>query len=548
MKISLQQEIALQIQAGIKRSTLRKCSVWATRYRHLHSPTYKGPFSFERYPWLLQIHDDDSEMIVNQKAAQMGLSEYAINRVFYKQDIFNESALYLLPNSKPDASDFSVGRFEPALALSPHLNEMYSDTKNVGMKKAGSAILYIRGSRSESQLKSIPTGLVIFDEFDEMPRTALPLAMERASGQAVKQFILISTATVPDFGINREYMSSDQKHFFFRCPHCGQLEELTFPDSIVITAEYHTEASVADSHLICKKTKRELPHELKHEWLKDNEWVAQNDSIVSGYHINQLYSPTSSPSDFAKAYLKGIIDPFAAQEFAKSKLGAPYVEKGARVTDEELTAATGRYAMATSGRGRFTVMGVDIGTNLHYEITEYRFEPTAELQDINTQARGRVLRAGHVKEFHELDQLMNAFGIIQCVLDANPETRSARQFATRFPGRVKLCYYIVGLSNANPIQIDADNNTVKVDRTTWLDTSLSRFRNGTITIPADIDAEYKPHMKSLVRRYEEDKSGNPVAKYVKTGHDHLGHARNYNEIALRVAGNIGNVQNMSNPI
>lgn len=544
----LEQLLRERISGGIMRRTLSKCSVWAPRYRVMSKP-FPGPFSFEHHPWLKDMHDDDSEMIVGQKAAQMGYSEFAINKVFFWMDVLNEDVLYLLPNSKPDAADFSVGRFEPALDMSEHIANMFSDTKNVGMKKAGSAILYIRGSRSDSQLKSIPTGRIIFDEYDEMPDQTLALAKERASGQVNKQFILISTPTIPDARINKHFLDSDQKHFFFKCPRCGQWEELTFPESLVITAERYNDPGVQNSHLICKNTKKTLPHELKTEWLKENEWVKKfHESFISGYHVNQMYSPGTKPHEFAIAALRAEVNPYDAQEFHKSKLGLPYVEKGARVTDEELEKATGEYGSIMTRTGRLTVMGVDVGTRLHYEITDYTFGNMA-VNDVNLMAKGRVLRAGSVANFEELDQLMIQYGVIQCVIDANPERRKATEFAMRFPGRVNLCLYVVGLNNSNPIVHQPDLHMVKVDRTSWLDMSLSRFRNQTISIPADIDAEYKPHMKALVRRLEYTADGNIVGRYVNAStQDHLAHARNYNEIALRLAAAMGGAQDITDEV
>lgn len=529
---------------GLKRKSLTKESVWAERYRVMKS----GPWSFTRHPWLKQMHDDQNEVIIGQKAAQMGFSEWAIDKTFFWLDILGEDVLYLLPNSKPDSSDFSIGRFEPALDLSEHIGNMFSDTKNVGMKKAGKAILYIRGSRSESQLKSIPTGRIVYDEFDEMAPTVRALAQERMSGQTSRQELLISTPTIPDFGINAEFLASDQKHFFFKCPRCGKWEELTYekdePSSIIITAERFNDPSVNDSHLVCKNTGKRLEHESKPEWLESAIWVPQHDNtIISGYHINQLYSTAAHPSKFAIAKLRGDTNPAFAQEFAKSKLGSPYIETGSRVTDQELKEATRPYHQVHQWQGGMTFMGVDVGTRLHYEVCEYQI--TGQGIDINNMAKSKVLKAGFVKDFEELDHLMAAFHIIHCVIDANPERRKATEFAERHLGRVSLCYYIVGLSNANPIVIQPEILAVKVDRTSWLDLTLSRFRDGTKTIPVDVSEEYAPHMKALVRRYNIAVNGDISANYVNASTaDHLAHAANYCEIALNVGTSTGTVQNI----
>ena len=543
---ALHQHLVEQLLKRAQRKIVTKPSAWAEQYRVM-TKTYPGPWRFTHHPWARQIHDDLSEAIACQKAAQMAVSECAINRAFYALDIKGEDVLYLLPSSKPDASDFSTGRFEPALQASEHIANMFSDTKNIGLKKAGTAILYIRGSKSESQLKSIPTGNIIYDEFDEMWDGVRALAQERMSGQSSRSEFLLSTPTIPDFGINAEYLASDQKRFFFRCPRCGQLEELV-EDSLVITADRWNAPEIKGSHLICTKTKLVLPHEDKTTWLADGVWIPQVDgSSVSGYHISQLYSMAKDiPALYASAKLRGELHPAYAQEFAKSKQGMPYIEKGARVTDEELEYASRmNYNMTSSWQGGFVVMGVDVGTRLHFEVVEVTFLQGTGMSDINMMTTTKVLKAGSVIDFSELGQLMQAFHVVYCVIDANPERRKAQEFAENFPGRVSICIYIEGLSNSNPINILPELNTVKVDRTSWLDLSLSRFRNGTKIIPRDVGEEYKGHMKALVRRYVFSKNGDISSRYVNSNAaDHLAHAANYAEIAIKVACSVGTVQHI----
>ena len=125
---------------------------------------YPGLLNHKHHPWTKAMRDCEDEFIVGQKAAQLGFTEVALDKCFYAIDIKGLSVMYVLPASNPDASDFSTSRFDPALELSPHLEHLFSEVKNIGHKRAGSANLYLRGSRSRSQLKSVPVGLLILDE------------------------------------------------------------------------------------------------------------------------------------------------------------------------------------------------------------------------------------------------------------------------------------------------------------------------------------------------------------------------------------------------
>lgn len=189
---------------------------------------------------------------------------------------------------------------------------------------------------------------------------------------------------------------------------------------------------------------------------------------------------------------------------------------------------------AAAPHGKLVTMGVDVGKWLHCEIAQWF--PKQLGADLNMLSDSKIIWEGKVSAFEELDKLMRQYQILFCVIDANPERRKAYEFAIRFHGHVKLCFYGKGLSSKN-IQIskDDDQHFVSVDRTSWMDASLSRFKTQTIKLPADVSREYREHIKNPIRVYDKDKDGNPIGKYVSTGDDHFAHARTYDEIALPLA-------------
>ncbi len=535
------------VAAGLRRKTLTKCSRWAENCV-IMGGSFPGPIGWDNYPWLKEMHDAESEWVIGQKSAQMGYSISAMNRTFFHMDVHHRSCLYLLPTKTPDASDFSSTRFDPQLELSPHLSKMFSDVKNVGTKRAGSATLYIRGANSRSGLKSIPVSFIVFDEYDEMPKENIPLALERTSGQLYKQFWAISTPTVPDHGINLLYQESTQEHFMFPCPLCQKLTELIYPDCLVICGEGKNDPDIVKSHLICKECKGMLPHEGKREFFRNAQWVPMGETNLEkrGFYINQMYSPTIKPIKLAEAYFDMQRDPSAEQEFYNSKLGLPHIVDGARVDDHMLDHAISKSNRRCNDAPPLTkiiMMGVDVGKWLHYEIAEYKVQRMGN--DINVMSDCNVLCMGEVLKFEELDQLMKQWQVLQCVIDINPERRKAYEFACRFWGHVKLCQF--GKSMAGKmidIKAGDDSHTITVDRTSWLDLALGRFHSKTITLPIDTSQSYKDQIKSPVRVYRKDDHGNPIGDYIsvaknskaiedsKNAKDHFAFARLYCEIAL----------------
>lgn len=543
--------MADRIKEGLKRQSVQKPSLWAQNYRVMP----KGPWRFERHPWLKEMHDCQSYKVVGQKAAQMGFTEWALNFTFYHIDVQCHSVLYLLP-SESDASDFSASRFDPALESSPHLSKIFSDVKNVGLKRAGASSLYVRGSRSKSKLKSIPVAVIVIDELEEMVQENIPLALHRTSGQEVYWLLMISTPIREDHGINAHFKETTQEEYFFQCPSCSRYTTLVFPDCLVVTAEEITDPKINDSHYICKECKNKLHHETKKEWLslENARWVPAFDGRdARGFHISQMYSMAraGSPAEIAKTFVKSQFDLTAEQEFYNSTLGECHLVAGSQITDEDIENCKSKNYKKYEhwDSGGIVTMGVDVGPHvLHCEIDLW-IPPDVGTNDLNILSQVRVIWEGKVKQFEELDLLMRKYNVRFCVIDAQPERHSARNFAFRFPGRVRLCFYSTGASGKeiHLSEANAPQPTVSVDRTSWLDLSLGRFRNASIRLPIDVSPEYRINIKSPARIYEKDSTGNPVGKYVEGKNpDHFAHARNYAEIAYPLAFSLASNKDIQN--
>jgi hypothetical protein len=546
--MSLELLLKESIATGLKRKSIHKISTWAEQYRVI-----KGvPWSFKKYPWLKEMHDSKASLNVGQKAAQMGFTETVLNVALAKIDLKNHDVLYLLPSTTPDASDFSSARFDPALEESEHLAQMFSDVRNVGHKRAGNANLYIRGSKSRSQLKSIPVSDIIMDEIEEFLAAHIPLALERTSGQEEKSIWMISTPTIDNLGINSYFNLTTQEHFMFKCPACGRMVELTFPDCLEITATAVTDPNIHKSFYKCITCNNKIKHIEKQEWLTldTTEWVPQySNRLDRGFHISQFYSPTISPGELAVSALKAETNPEDEQEFYNSKLGLTHVVEGARVTDELIQNCISSHRNDDPPIPGVVTMGIDVGKWIHYVIELWQVPTVLLSNDINVESNCKIIHFGKVKEFAELDILIKQYAVRSVVIDANPEKRAARDLALRFYGMVKMCYYTRGITGKTiNVGHDPQEPSISVDRTAWLDTSLGRFHNNSIQIPLDTDLELKKHIKAPVRVFEKDKDGNPIGRYVKgaSDEDHYAHARNYSEMALPFAFSTAQSQDMGN--
>lgn len=536
---TLMQLLGQRISTGLSRNSITCASKWAEMYRVMGGSSFSGPWKFDFHPWLKDMHDSKSPFNVGQKSAQMGFTETLLNIVFYRIDVLRTDCLYLLPATQPDARDFSASRFDPALELSPHLSKIFSDVKNLGHKRAGTTNLYVRGSRSRSGLKSIPVGFIAFDEVDEMDQDAIPLAMERASGQLEKLVWMISTPTLENEGINKHYKDTTQEHFFFKCPSCSKFMEFRFPDNIKITGESLVDPDIERSYYFCTECKYEFPNgKPKTIIMNGGEWKPTGPKVEArGFHINQMYSCTIKPAEIAKSYFKAQSDPADEQELYNSKLGVVHMVDGARVDDTMLSECIigDRKAPIYQGQDIVT-MGVDVGKWLNIEIDRWKILPGASQIDVNSHAIPTVLWQGKIADFDGLDDLMRKYRIKFAVIDGNPERRKAFEFVNKYYNFAKMCFYPNGVSGRVIQPTPEIHQAVNVDRTAWMDIALGRFKKGKekgIRLPIDTDYEYKEQIKAPIRIYEKDSNGNPLGKYVSGSRaDHYAHARVYAEVAL----------------
>ena len=542
------QDLFLQkLSEGLKKQSTKKCSKWAENYRIIKGKKW----TFKNHPWLKEMHDSDNELVIGQKAAQMGYTEYALNRTFYKIDIEQADSLYVLP-TESDASDFSSGRFDTALDECEHLRSIFSNVNNVALKRAGSSVLYVRGSKSRSKLKSIPTGFIVLDELEEMPAESISLALERSSGQKVKQHLLISTPVIFDKGINKYYQDSTREIFYFKCPSCSKYVDLSFPDSVIITADHLNDPRIKETHYICKECKNELPHEDKSSWLSTGKFEAQNKQGTGrGFTVSQLYSPTILPRDFAAAYFRAQNDPTDEQEFYNSKLGTPHVVSGSSVDGADIEECIESYNQQNVRcKSPIITMGIDVGKFWHYVIEEWYVEDrTATYLELNEKSIPRLIRQDKIPLHNgkkEIIDLILKYNVSSFVIDRHPETVTSTEIIKRFWGKGHLCIFS-GSVNAKRIQnSENEDKLILVDRTSWFDLALYRFKQRRIILPNDLDQEFINHLQAPVRIYKRDGNNNPIGRWdSRDKPDHYALSRVYSEIALQQATSSNDVINIT---
>ena len=564
-KIDWAERIGTRLSTGLVKTSLTTPSRWAEN-RLMLGPPLPGKWSFDYHPWLKEPMDARCDNIVTLKGAQLGFTTAAIGRVLFMLDVERLSVLYLLPTQRPDASEFSATKLQQVIDDSPEIAAMFTDVSSVGLKRSGSASLFIRGANSRNALKSISVGAIIFDEYDEMPPENIPLAEERTSGQFKSEIWRLSTPTIPGTGVDRDFQETTKEHFYFPCPYgctistrgredtdktrasSGTTKRLIkfSPDDLVVTAEELSDPNVKNSYVQTSCCNKKIEHKEKRFIIGKGKYQPEGHTDYSnrGFAVNQLYSSTMNPERIARLYLRAQVDPAAEQEYWNSKMGIAHETKGARLTDSIIDGCI--KTDLSWGNTQWTTMGIDVGAQMHVIVRNWKLKQLGS--DLNLYATSKLLLETKVEDPQQLDKLMRDFQVYMAVIDAQPERRMSIAFARRFPGHVRTCFYNTAEKGQTLSITDGDDDwRVTADRTFWLDTTFGAFKTNRIVLPGKLSIENRTQLKALVRVYREvkqaagkqtsmsDAQKQPVAYYRNTGPDHYAHAWNYSEMALPLA-------------
>jgi hypothetical protein len=481
-------------------------------------------FSFEGHEYQREMLEEKSKKQIFLKGAQLGMTEVCILKTLWGliYAIYPQGCIYWFPTQN-NAEDFAKARFNTVLTDNPGVSSHVLGTDSTTVKRLGRTMLFIRGLRSTGKIEGIkktsPGALSIaadrmcFDEADQMEPEMIDLALERISHSELQEQIFLSTPSIPEWGIHKLYLESDQRIWMIRCGKCNTETclEIEFPNCL-------EELSDGRTLRVCRKCRRPI-------FPKDGQWRAQapdcaKDSV--GFWISQLNSTFVDPGTILRAFN----DPPAGrlQEVYNSKLAMPYVPAEDRLTTSDVYQCCGQDPMAPRDRGP-CAMGIDVGAQLHITVA---YKPKDKVLAVPYLAR--------VSSFNDAHDIATRFNVKSAVIDALPETRKARKFQQVEPYKVYLCYYD---SNQFGHRWDEGNFIIHSNRTELLDTTHELVQKpGTLILPrrnAELE-EFALEMSNAVKILQEDKDGGRSYKYRATGADHYRHSLGYCWLASQKIG------------
>lgn len=530
-------------------SSLNTCERWAAKRTRIPFNGEAIPFSLERYPFAKEIINSYAREIYVPKAAQMGLTSVATRKSIYKLVKEHKSGMYVLPTGE-EVEDFSKTRIQDELLKeSPYLKARID--ASIRVYRCGIAALYMAGATKDSHLKSKPILFMVLDEADEIRERAVGLAKTRLMGQTDTQFLMFSTPTYPEFGIDLAFQLSTQKHYFFRCNRCNQRIELNYPEDFVLCGDNFLDPDVDKSYWKCASCKRQLPSALDRcgLYLESGIWVPSKTEKVNrdmeGYYIHRGYSTIKTDGDFGREVFLSEISSAKRREFHNSVLGRPFSDDNAQITDADITNCIKPYTIYNlafpKNYSDLVMVGIDQG-DIHFWVAMKFWLDPKLIGDLIDRCRGRLIGFGKTIDkdnpWYEMPSVIRNYQAYMVGCDIDDDRRGARSLARQFPRRCFPIDYVRGRP-AREIRVDEDESDVavaKTDRTAWLTATFNFVKSGRLELPSDIPLEFRDHLKGLVLRDSVLEDGSIVRKYVRLENkaDHWLHAICYALTALKL--------------
>ncbi len=531
----------LRLKAAIT-STMEKPSDWICKNTSLRQKKY----SFVDHEYQIDFVNDKHRIVTAKKCAQIGFTEILLRWMLcFLVQHQGSQTIFTQP------TDTDVGKF--AKSRVDVLFEECDIIKRLGtggidsayLKRVGHSFLNLRGTFGTKAAISVPSDANVYDEIDFSNPRVLSQFKSRLQHSKYKLERLISTPTLPNYGVSALYNQSDQKQVVLKCNHCGHYQFLTWENHIWIRR--HTDGAVfrkdPDSidlyvakpwefkpYIACEKCEREVDrswHGGCREWVAAHpERASDLDNGISGYHISQLDVPFVDVSDIVKASDKRFPEGYKKeQDFNNFVLGKEYAGgEGMKIDDEVAKLASLRMDMPKAASGTF--VGVDLGATCNVVVVkdfwlrdrDYRVPVVVAAFEIPSE---RLEYADN-----EFDRYRPLF----LVSDAQPYTTTVSKLAKlpKYEDRFKICYF--GGKKAFTVS----DIIVTANRTQMLDAVTDDLPKGDVMVADSVPDEFWPHLKNLVKVKAEDDDGTVYYEYVKVGDDHYGFALGYALLARKM--------------
>ncbi len=482
---------------------------WLRKYRIKNE---KGDLiEFKNHLFLYDIYRDQSSEIVCMKAAQIGFSTLAILKNIFDAWSKHMEIIYTL-STDHDAAAFVSGKVDRIAANNPVFKDYVADKDSVEQKSIGKSMIYFKGTWSKKAAITTTADRLVHDEKDSSKLDIIAEYQARLQHSKFKQTHMFSHPSLPEMGIHADWLKSDQKHWFIKCPHCGHEQSLNWNTEDPRKMSIDLDRKV----FACKKCQGVIDDKTR----ATGRWKAKYpERKISGYWIPLLIAPWVNAAEIIAKHQ----DTNTTQEFFYTKvLGLPYADGSAKLLRHHfLQNLTGK-PWCPSDNERI-VIGIDTGLNIDYVMGN----------------KSGLFYYGDCEDYDVLDEHMKRWKKAVAVVDQGGDLIGSRKFYERWPGRVFLCMLTGDRTTKELIRWGQgeEHGAVTADRNRMIQLVIDEFRNKRIPVHGvenDWD-EYLLDWHHLSKMKILDPDTNQVKgyKWIRNGRDHKALATVFWRVGMR---------------
>lgn len=321
---------------------------------------------FAREPMRCLSPEHPAKRVVAMVASQLLKTQVGINWLCASIHMAPGNMLVLLPSL--GLAKRVSGRFGKSIDEVPELRERVApprsrDARNtIDTKEFHGGTLYITTAGSAANLAEIPARYVYGDEVDrwevsvDQEGDPVELAETRTStfGRNAKIYYTSSPTIEGASRIADLFATSDQRHYYVPCPHCGHMQTLEW-ERLHIRADYS-----AAYHCAAEDCGALIEENAKGDMLARGEWRAHavGDGETVGFTLSALYAPLGwvSWSGLAKQHAKAKVakekgDPEPMQVFYNTRLARTWKDDTEATSHAQLKSRAEDYRLRSVPRG-----------------------------------------------------------------------------------------------------------------------------------------------------------------------------------------------------
>ena len=183
-------------------------------------------------PYMPRILRDMSDSMAVNKPRQSELTVSHIMKILYYAIVHGCEVGHFFP-SDGVATNVSSEKVGPAITTSPEIREFIKQSSVHRYSFIGGGLYALNGVLDRAAGRAPSRDFLIYDEYDQMSETIIPVLQGMMKHSSWRKEIYISTSTVPEIGIDGKVKEGSNEEWKVKCPKCKLNQTFEFPDNII---------------------------------------------------------------------------------------------------------------------------------------------------------------------------------------------------------------------------------------------------------------------------------------------------------------------------